>query len=241
MKALARAVVDAMAFLELSEPPAVDDDAAVAALEMLSADLQGCTAREKAALRGVLSEYAAASRGRRKKFYESFMSSASPAPPASRPTVGRSRRKRPAGGATADAKLLRRHLDFTRDSGDAAVVAELLDRSPKLVNARLRDGSRPLHAAAMWGYDAIIEALLARGADPNAGDRTRTTPLHWAAVNGHRRACELLLNAGVDVNALDRQGETPLDASHGAAPENAARVRGVLRKHGAVRSAKDRK
>jgi len=244
VKALARAVVDAMAFLELSEYPAVDDDAAVQALEMLSKDLQGCTPREKAALREVLAEYAASSRGKRKAFYQSFMADAGlepQAPGRKTEAAGGGRkskaRRKPAGGvAAADLKLLRRQLDFTSRSGDAGVVAKLLDRSPALANMKFADDSRPLHHAAMFGYDGIIRELLARGADVNVRDRTRTTPLHWAALNGHRRACELLLEAGADVNAKDGQGLTPLEATERFTTENAARVRGVLRKHGGKRT-----
>ena len=244
MKALARAVVDAMAFLELSEYPAVDDDAAVQAMEMLSADLRRCTPREKAALREVLAEYVASTRGKARAFYQSFMADAGLEPQAPRrkgATAGGGRKskaqRKPAGGvAAADLKLLRRQLDFTSKSGDAKVVAGLLDRSPALVNMKFPDGSRPLHGAAMWGYDGIIRELLARGADVNVRDRARRTPLHRAAVNGHRRACELLLEAGAEVNARDAEGLTPLDATEQFVPENAAKVRGVLRKHGGKRT-----
>ena len=251
MKALARAVVDAMAFLELSEYPAVDDDAAVQAMEMLSADLRDCTAREKSALRQVVAEYAATSRGKRKKFYESFMSDAGldgregPGSPRGSGYRGNHKNKHgrkagrssPAGASAADLKSLRRQLDYTSTSGDADVVAALLDRSPALANVRFTDGSRPLHHAATWGYDRIVALLLARGADPDARDRTGSTPLHWAATNGHRRSCELLLKAGADVNALDRRRQTPLAAAESCAAENAARVRHLLKKHGAVRTA----
>lgn len=233
MKALARAVVDAMAFIELSEPPTVDEDAAVAALEMLAADLRQCTEKEKSALRDVVAEYAAGSRGAKRRFYDSFMVNAGldapddalsrrPARPRTKAVVG----------STADSKLLRRQLDFTRSSGDPKVVARLLDRSPALANAAFADRSRPMHHAAMWGYDRIIELLLARGAEVNVRDRTGTTPLHWAAVNGHRRACELLLAAGAEVNALDGEGRTPLAAAEEFVPENVARVRRMLKRHG---------
>ena len=126
-------------------------------------------------------------------------------------------------------------VDCTRTSGDAKVVAELLDRSPGLVDVKFGDGSRPLHAAAMWGYDRIVDLLIERGADVNARDRLWRRPLHWAATNGHRKVCELLLAAGADVNAKDRHGETPLGAAEGFVKENARKVRGVLKKWGGKR------
>ena len=46
MDALARAVVHAFAFLELSDDETIDPDSAVEAMEMLTADLQECTEEE---------------------------------------------------------------------------------------------------------------------------------------------------------------------------------------------------
>ena len=244
MKALARAVVDAMAFLELSEEPAVDDDAAAAAMEMLTAGLQRCSAREKAALREVLAEYAAGSRGKRKAFYQSFMADAgleperpTPDPKAAKGRRTKAERQPPRGVSAADLKLLRRQLDFTSESGDVAVVAKLLKRSPALANLKFADGSRPLHRAATWGYDGVVRVLLEHGADVDARDRHRRTPLHWAAVNGHKACCALLLAAGADVNAPDDERQTPLCAAERFVPENAAKVRAVLKKYGGRRGA----
>jgi hypothetical protein len=241
MKALARAVLDAMSFLELSEPPVVDEDAAVAALEMLAAELQRCTPKEKSVLREVAAERAVDARGRAKKFYDSLaidlgFGRQGQRTSGRRPREGGRRRKNTRGGsaAAADLKLLRHQVNFTPTSGDEAMVARLLGRSPALANAEFSDRSRPLHHAAMWGYDGIVTLLIARGADVNARDGTGKTPLHWAAVNGHKRACELLLAAGADVAALDAGGRTPLAAAEAFLSENAARVHAVLKKRRSV-------
>ncbi|MFM2090813.1 MAG: hypothetical protein RLZZ127_1302 [Planctomycetota bacterium] len=42
-------------------------------------------------------------------------------------------------------------------------------------------GERPLHRAAAYGSLAVIELLLARGADPAATDARGETPLTWAS------------------------------------------------------------
>lgn len=187
-------------------------------------------------MREVAAERASASRGPTKKFYQSFMASAAlddrKQPAGRRPAPPRDRRRKTsaAGPTAADLKLLRHQLNFTATSGDEALVTRLLDRSPALANAKFSDRSRPLHHAAMWGYDGIITQLIALGADVNARDRTAKTPLHWAAVNGHRRACELLLAAGADAAALDGQGQSPLAAADAFVPEHAVRVRAVLKK-----------
>ncbi len=58
MNALAQTVIHALAFLELSDDETIDPDSAVEAMEMLAADLQECTAEEKAALkRAIDAEY----------------------------------------------------------------------------------------------------------------------------------------------------------------------------------------
>jgi len=56
MKALARAVINAAAFLELSDDKALDPELAVQALEELALHLSRCTEEEKKAVAEVLAE-----------------------------------------------------------------------------------------------------------------------------------------------------------------------------------------
>lgn len=97
------------------------------------------------------------------------------------------------------------------------------------VNHPLPDtGEVPLHAALCKAnrpvYDAVIEVLLANGANPNAATepdaetgafmrdcRTKAeTPLHRAAAFGTDRAIRQLLDAGARRDIKDMNGETPL-------------------------------
>src|SRR5712691_5170859 len=56
MKALARAIINAAAFLELSDDEAVDPELAVQALEEIALHLSACTPEERKALVEVLAE-----------------------------------------------------------------------------------------------------------------------------------------------------------------------------------------
>ena len=56
MKALARAIINAAAFLELSDDRALDPDLAVQALEEIALHLSACTEEERKVLAEVLAE-----------------------------------------------------------------------------------------------------------------------------------------------------------------------------------------
>lgn len=68
----------------------------------------------------------------------------------------------------------------------------------------------PLFVAVSFGDPAVIQALLAAGADVHERDGDRMTALHWAVLADHADVVKVLLAAGADVNAVDRFGYTPL-------------------------------
>jgi ankyrin repeat protein len=69
----------------------------------------------------------------------------------------------------------------------------------------------PLHSAASSGNAAIVDLLLASGADPNARQSGGWTPLHAAARNGDPALVERLLGAGADPSARNDEGRTAAD------------------------------
>src|SRR4029450_11494185 len=64
-----------------------------------------------------------------------------------------------------------------------------------------------LMGAVDFGHHAIVEWLLARGAnvDARGNDPTRHTALHSAAWNGDLRMVQLLVTAGADRTSRDDQ------------------------------------
>jgi len=89
---------------------------------------------------------------------------------------------------------------------------------------------KALRNAARDGHAAVVELLLAAGADVKAKNEYGETALHQAAWYGHAAIVELLLAAGADVDAQDEAGWTAL---HEAAQEAHAAVVELLLAAGA--------
>jgi ankyrin repeat protein len=120
---------------------------------------------------------------------------------------------------------LHRVADVRRAAAGAAGVATLLIDRGAAVDARNRDDVTPLHQAVRARNVAVVEVLLARGADPNARDKGRgSTPLH-RAVSGSGAGLtagtaermpvlvKLLLDHGADPDLRDKRGRSPRQAA----------------------------
>ena len=90
----------------------------------------------------------------------------------------------------------------------------------------------PIYAAAYFGYDYTVEALIQAGANPDAiDDMFEETALHVAAQFGYREVARVLIDGGADLNLRDEEGYTAL---FWAQEYNYRRIVKLLKKHGAT-------
>jgi ankyrin repeat protein len=111
--------------------------------------------------------------------------------------------------------------------GHARIAEELLDWGAEAsLASRNAMGVTPLNSAAAGRHAAVVELLIAAGADVNARSAGGHTPLHSAAQNGDAATAELLLAAGADPAIRDSDGLKPADMAGAAGyGELAARLR----------------
>lgn len=121
--------------------------------------------------------------------------------------------------------------------GDVARVARLIQADPDCVKKNSADGFSPLGLACFFGHEALVDALLAAGADVNAAaaNAFKVAPLHSACAVSHIGIVRKLLDAGADVNAKQMRGVTAL---HSAAHNGRTDIAELLLAHGADRSAR---
>lgn len=94
--------------------------------------------------------------------------------------------------------------------GDLAMVAALLRKNKKRINARDEAGWTPLHNAIFFGHQDIVRMLISKGADVATIDVNGMTPLHEAVMFGQKDIAMLLISRGADIRAQNYVGWTPL-------------------------------
>ncbi|KAL3684402.1 hypothetical protein R1sor_002424 [Riccia sorocarpa] len=104
-------------------------------------------------------------------------------------------------------------LHVAASNGQTEVVKLLshgVDPSATGVNACDDEGWTPLQSASSGGKAAVVEALLAAGADVNLANSGGRTPLHYAASKGHIDIAAMLISGGAKLNKKDKVGCTAL-------------------------------
>lgn len=85
---------------------------------------------------------------------------------------------------------------------DPALLVDLLNRIPHLVDANNNALQTPLHIAARHGKLDALNRLLTAGAKVDSTDSLGSTPLMEAVKKGHAEIVSVLLNAGANPNIL---------------------------------------
>lgn len=107
---------------------------------------------------------------------------------------------------------------YAAGRGYLDMVKRLLEHSDKIdADTRYGNNLTALMWAAGHGNDvpapdglAVVEYLLAQGADPDLTDNRGRSALHIAAERGHISIVERLVKHGAIADAEDRNGSTPL-------------------------------
>jgi 26S proteasome non-ATPase regulatory subunit 10 len=115
-------------------------------------------------------------------------------------------------------------------------VVENMHDAKSVVNVSDEEGWTPLHSAVSGGRDAVVEVLLALGADVGATNKGGRTALHYAASKGHIEIAHMLIKSGAKLNRKDEVGCTPL---HRAASAGHAEMCETLLEEGADVEATD--
>lgn len=90
--------------------------------------------------------------------------------------------------------------------------------SEKLLAVRAAKGQSILHYVAAAGNSALLNILLAKGADVSVRNRNGETPLHTALENGKEAIAVKLIDAGADILGLAR-GKPILAYMHAGASQ----------------------
>lgn len=99
------------------------------------------------------------------------------------------------------------------ERGDLAAVNNLLSVRGVDINKSGLYQQSPLFIAAMKGHTAIVDRLLAAGANKEKPNVNQATPLYIAAFGGHLPIIERLLAAGVNKDKPNIKQSTPLFAA----------------------------
>jgi hypothetical protein len=109
-------------------------------------------------------------------------------------------------------------------SPDIPAILRAIEWSdPMWIHARDTKESSPLHWTSKRGLIAVVQCLLAQGANPVVKDIRNNTPLHEALRYGHVEIAHLLLRYGAELHGKNHVQKTPIDYAIAFAKKNPLR------------------
>ncbi len=104
------------------------------------------------------------------------------------------------------------------EMGSLTVVEQIFEFDKASINERdtLHNQMTPLHIAAQFGHDSIVDFFIKKGLNPRevtteeSNAFAKHTPLHFAAMNGHTAVVKRLLQEDIGVNEVAKSQFTPL-------------------------------
>lgn len=88
-----------------------------------------------------------------------------------------------------------------------------LAKDPQLVHTKDEHGRTPLHWACSEAHMAVMEYLIAKGANVNSRDNHLIAPLHIAAVTNQLIVADILITHGANTDIKDAEDRTPLHSA----------------------------
>lgn len=95
----------------------------------------------------------------------------------------------------------------------------------------------PLHMAAFYGYEDVVDLLAAKGGDVNALNEAGRTPIYEAVRADHKQAVSALIANGAKLTA--KYTDTRFTILHFAAMEKRYEISEILLENGAELKVKD--
>lgn len=99
-------------------------------------------------------------------------------------------------------------------AADSVDISKLLVESHAAINYQKHDGWAPIHLAAGWGHQDVVQFLLGEGADPNILNEDGNAPLHIAIKRGRHDVLKTMIdhkgNNTIDFNIINKEGLAPI-------------------------------
>ena len=112
-------------------------------------------------------------------------------------------------------KLAKEKLFHLVDANSLADVDFILTKYPTLANTYFdrKESSLPISRACWLGKLAMVELLLAKGADPNKKTKNGFNAIFFAAERGREDIIKFLIEKGCEYDLIDDRGFSPLDVT----------------------------